>query len=75
MHLTWSAYSQSFERRLWELHLDDGLTRTERLRRLDRLERDIDRAAIGSDEWNVLYRIVLQLRQQQQVTRDCERSA
>ena|SRR5438105_2658649 len=70
MHLTWSADSQAFERRLWELHLDDGLTRAERLRRLDRLERDIDRAAIGSDEWNVLYRIVLQLRQQEQLTRD-----
>ena len=73
MHLTWSADSQAFERRLWELHLSDGLPRAERLRRLERLERDIDRAAIGSDEWNVLYRIVLQLRQQQ--TRERDRSA
>lgn len=62
MHLTWSATSQDLERRLWELRETSGLTRAERLRRLDRIERDVDRAPIGSDEWNVLYRIVLQER-------------
>ena len=65
MYLTWSADTQALERRLWKHHLDDGSTKAERLRRLDRLERDIDRAAIGSDEWNVLYRIVLQLREEE----------
>ena len=63
MHLTWTADTQALERRLWELHADDTLTSAERARRLDRLEHDIDRAAIGSDEWNVLYRVVLQLRE------------
>lgn len=65
MHLTWTADTQALERRLWELHADDTLTSAERARRLDRLEHDIDRAAIGSDEWNVLYRVVLQLRDDQ----------
>ena len=65
MHLTWTADTQALERRLWELHADGSLTKTERTHRLDRLERDIDRAAIGSDEWNVLYRIVLQLREEE----------
>lgn len=74
MYLTWSADTQAFEERLWAVHLDDGLTAGERERRLDRLEHDIDRAPIGSDEWNVLYRIVLQLRQQTAASRR-ERSA
>jgi hypothetical protein len=65
MHLTWTADTQALERRLWELHADESLSGSERARRLDRLERDVDRAAIGSDEWNVLYRIVLQLRDEQ----------
>lgn len=64
MHLTWSSTSQPLERRLWELREREGLTREEFDRRLARIERDIDRAAIGSDEWNVLYRVVLQLRDQ-----------
>lgn len=65
MHLTWTADTQALERRLWELHADDTLTTAERARRLARLEHDIDRAPIGSDEWNVLYRVVLQLREEQ----------
>lgn len=69
MHLTWSATSQELERRLWELREEGGLTRHERLRRLDRIERDVDHAAVGSDEWNVLYRIVLQLRQESAAAR------
>lgn len=65
MHLTWSATSQKLERRLWELREARGLTRDERLRRLDGIARDVDRAPVGSDEWNVLYRIVLQERVEQ----------
>jgi hypothetical protein len=64
MHLTWTRDTQALERRLWKLHSDDTLTKAEWLRRLERLEHDIDRAPIGSDEWNVLYRIVLQLREE-----------
>ena len=63
MHLTWSSTSQPLERRLWELREDADLTHVEFDRRLERIEHDIDRAAIGSDEWNMLYRIVLQLRE------------
>ncbi len=64
MYLTWSVDTQALERRLWKHHQDGG-PKAERLKRLDRLEHDIDRAAIGSDEWNVLYRIVLQLREEE----------
>lgn len=64
MYLTWSADTQALEERLWKVHGDSGATLPERRSRLDRLERDIDRAAIGTDEWNVLYRIVVQLREQ-----------
>ncbi len=41
------------------------MSRSVRLTRLGRLEREIDRVPIGSDEWNVLYRIVLQERVEQ----------
>ncbi|HTH70217.1 MAG TPA: hypothetical protein VL493_02985 [Candidatus Saccharimonadales bacterium] len=74
MYLTWSADTQAFERRLWKLHLDVGASKADRLQRLDRLENAIDRAAIGSDEWNVLYRVVLQLREELKASR-AERSA
>ena len=74
MYLTWSADTQAFEERLWKVHLDSGATNAERLKRLERLEHDIDRAAIGSDEWNVLYRIVLQQRSELEGRRR-ERSA
>jgi hypothetical protein len=63
MYLTWSADTQALERRLWSVHLDERSTISERRKKLDRLEHDIDHAAIGSDEWNVLYRVVLQLRE------------
>lgn len=61
MHLTWSAKPQALEKRLARLRADDR-SAAARLRDLDRLEEEIDRAPIGSDEWNVLYRIVLQMR-------------
>ena len=75
MHLTWSARSQKFEERLWKLRDEHGLTRDERLRRLERIEHEIDRAPIGSDEWNVLYRIVLQVRDEPVARRRRELSA
>jgi hypothetical protein len=63
MYLTWSADTQALERRLWSVHLDQRSSKAELRKKLDRLEHDIDHAAIGSDEWNVLYRVVLQLRE------------
>lgn len=75
MHLTWSATSQDLERRLWELREERGLTPGERARRLDRIAREVDRAPVGSDEWNLLYRIVLQERLEERRDAFRERSA
>lgn len=74
VYLTWSADTQAFERRLWKASTEGG-TRAERLKRIDRLEHDIDHAAIGSDEWNVLYRVVLQLRDEEAARAREHRSA
>ena len=74
MYLTWSADTQALERRLWTIHLDGRSTKAELRKKLDRLEHDIDHAAIGSDEWNVLYRVVLQLREATGAARE-DRSA
>jgi hypothetical protein len=62
MHLTWSARPRALEERLWELRDADALTAEQRRAQLAQLETQIDDAPIGSDEWNVLYRIVLQMR-------------
>jgi hypothetical protein len=70
-HLTWSAKPQALEKRLAQLRIDDRSIAS-RLRDLDELESEIDRAPIGSDEWNVLYRIVLQMRVE--LTRDSRAS-
>jgi hypothetical protein len=75
VYLTWSADTQALERRLWKIHTESG-TIAERRKKIDRLEHDIDHAAIGSDEWNVLYRVVLQLREEDVAgARERERSA
>ncbi len=58
--LTWSAESQGFEdalRRLWEARDGDGRLR----RQLDDLQQRIDAASLTSDEWNILFRLRLQL--------------
>jgi hypothetical protein len=59
--LTWSEESQKLEDDLTELHRAfdgdlDGLIES-----LDRLQEEIDRASLTSDEWNILYRLRLQV--------------
>ncbi|HEX6140849.1 MAG TPA: hypothetical protein VF013_10400, partial [Candidatus Limnocylindria bacterium] len=60
-YLTWAEDSQAFEDDLAEAfrtlrHDPDGLRA-----RLDEIQRRIDGAALNTEEWNVLYRIRLQL--------------
>jgi hypothetical protein len=57
--LTWSPDAQRFERMLRDFYRSssgDGLRH-----RLDRLQHQIDGASLTSDEWNLLYRLRLQL--------------
>jgi hypothetical protein len=60
-YLTWDERAQRFERALRDAHAaadgDLGALRGE----LDRIQERIDRAEMNSEEWNVLYRIRLQL--------------
>jgi hypothetical protein len=57
--LTWSPEAQHFEQMLRDFYRSsrgDGLRH-----RLDRLQHQIDGASLTSDEWNLLYRLRLQL--------------
>ncbi len=57
--LSWSPDAQRFERMLREFYRS---SQGEELRyRLDRLQHQIDGASLTSDEWNLLYRLRLQL--------------
>jgi hypothetical protein len=62
-YLTWNDESQAFEDELREIHQsangDIGGTR----RRLSAVQERIDVASLNSEEWNVLYRLRLQLEQ------------
>lgn len=59
--LTWSEDSQQLEAALCELHEQYGDDLDALLPRLDRLQDRIDRAELASDEWNLLYRLRLQV--------------
>jgi len=59
-HLTWSEDCQRFEDALLDAGKQDGGMRALR-RRLDDLQADIDVANLNVDEWNVLYRLRLQV--------------
>jgi hypothetical protein len=64
--LTWSADSQAFEeqlRRLYRAHREDGSGFGGEL---DTLQDRIDSAPLPSDEWNLLYRLRLQLEREAQ---------
>ena len=64
--LTWSTDSQKFEeqlRTLYREHRDDGGAFDGDL---DRLQDTIDKAPLASDEWNLLYRLRLQLEREAQ---------
>ena len=58
--LTWSEVPQRFEARLMELHVAK-LPLAERIAALERLQEEIDAARMKSDEWDVLYRLRLQV--------------
>jgi hypothetical protein len=59
-HLTWSEDSQRFEDAILDADNRGGGTRMLR-RRLDEIQEDIDAASLNIDEWNVLYRLRLQV--------------
>lgn len=62
-YLTWNDEAQGFEDELMEAHASangdvDGLRR-----RLDKVQERMDAASLDSEEWNVLYRLRLQVEQ------------
>ena len=63
-YLTWGDESQEFEDALLKIHRDaDGDIKALR-GRLDRLQEKMDIASLNSEEWNVLYRLRLQVEQE-----------
>ena len=63
-YLTWGEESQKFEDALLKIHREadgdlDGLRG-----KLDRLQKKMDIASLNSEEWNVLYRLRLQVEQE-----------
>jgi hypothetical protein len=62
-YLTWNEDAQTFEDELMEAHTgangDIGALRE----RLDGLQRDMDSASLSGEEWNLLYRLRLQVEQ------------
>ncbi|MDQ3880544.1 MAG: hypothetical protein M3295_05690 [Chloroflexota bacterium] len=71
-YLTWSEDSQKLEAALLRAGRDHG-DRSDRrsvaalVERLDEIQDRIDRASLKSDEWNLLYRVRLQLERQARV--------
>ena len=62
-YLTWSDDTQRIEDELMAAH-ESANGDVERLRRrLDELQADIDSASLNTEEWNVLYRLRLQIEQ------------
>ena len=63
MYLTWNEEAQGFEDDLQRIHEaangDAEATRTE----LDEVQSRIDIASLNLEEWNILYRLRLQLEQ------------
>lgn len=59
--LTWSEEPQRFETELMRVHADDELELSETISELEALQEEIDDAHIKSDEWDVLYRLRLQV--------------
>jgi hypothetical protein len=59
--LTWTKESQDFEAALTRLHQAHGDDAEALTPKLDALQDRIDRAPLTSDEWNLLYRLRLQV--------------
>lgn len=62
--LTWSEDSQRFEKELMRLGEKRDGSLDSFVGKLDALQERIDRAALKSDEWNLLYRLRLQVERQ-----------
>jgi hypothetical protein len=60
-YLTWSDRSQALEDELIQIHGEAGGDVGALVAQLERLQERIDSAPIASDEWNVLYRLRLQV--------------
>ena len=62
-YLTWNEEAQDFERELIDAHesMDGDITALER--RLDEIQKRMDIASLNREEWNVLYRLRLQVEQ------------
>ena len=62
-YLTWNDDSQAFEDELRELHESMNGDIAGLRRKLEAVQKRIDVASLNSEEWNVLYRLRLQLEQ------------
>ena len=64
VYLTWSEGSQALEDELIRVHEAAHADRAALVAELDRLQERIDTAPLPSDEWDVLYRLRLQMEQE-----------
>ena len=64
VYLTWSEGSQALEDELIRVHEAAHSDRATLVAELDRLQERIDAASLPSDEWDVLYRLRLQMEQE-----------
>jgi hypothetical protein len=62
-YMTWNEEAQGFEDELVEIHRSANGDLEGLRQRLDRVQERIDVASLNSQEWNVLYRLRLQLEQ------------
>ena len=62
-YLTWNDEAQGFEDELLEVHRSTDRDVETMGRRLDSIQERIDVASLNTEEWNVLYRLRLQLEQ------------
>ena len=60
-YLTWNDEAQGFEDELLEVHRSTDRDVETMARRLDSIQERIDVASLNTEEWNVLYRLRLQL--------------
>lgn len=62
-YLTWDETSQRFEDEMLEIHRSANGSREALRRRLDDVQGRMDMASLTSEQWNVLYRLRLQVEQ------------
>jgi hypothetical protein len=60
-YLTWNEEAQRFEDALLEIHRSANGNLEALERRLEKVQEKIDAASLNSEEWNVLYRLRLQI--------------